>query len=192
MILTLKSNVSSGCRAFTVRLTVQCAAALLLLSGDVIALEPAHDISQYGHTAWTRQNGGPQAGVFALAQTSDGDLWVGTEFGLFHFDGARLLPWQPPHGPQLANEHILALAASQNGSLWIGTKQGLLHWDGNRIERNQTSKGTTGPSVVSILVDRAGIVWAGTAGYRCGGLCRVEGNSLRCDQTNEGLAGSGI
>src|SRR5258708_1825495 len=145
-----------------------------------------------GPAAGPRQNGGPQAGVFALPQTPDGDLWVGTEFGLFHFDGARFLPWQPPQGPQLTGEYISALAASADGSLWIGAKQGLLHWNGNRVENYQTSKGPTGPRVASIVVDRAGSVWSGTVGYRSGGLCRVEENSLRCYKTEDGLRSPGI
>jgi len=33
---------------------------------------------------------------YAIAQTPDGHLWLGTEFGLFRFDGVRSAPWQPP------------------------------------------------------------------------------------------------
>ena len=192
MILTLNANGSSICLAVKARLTAQYTLALLLFCADLHALEPSHAISQYGHTAWTRQNGGLQAGVFALTQTPDGDLWVGTEFGLFHFDGVRFLPWQPPPGQHLSSEYIFALAASPDGSLWIGTRQGLARWNGNRVENHETRERPSGPSVSSILVDRAGTVWAGTAGYRSGGLCRVERDSLRCDDTNGRLPNHGV
>jgi signal transduction histidine kinase/ligand-binding sensor domain-containing protein len=192
MILTLNVNGRSIHLAHMVRLiaqhTVALPIALLLLCGDLSALDPSHTIAQYGHVAWTRQNGGPQSGVFALAQTSDGDLWVGTEFGLSHFDGARFLPWLPPKGPRLSDETILSLAASADGSLWIGTHQGLTHWDGDRVSYYQTSTGPSGPSVAAIFVERNGTVWTGTVGYRSGGLCRVERDLLRCNDSVDSLS----
>src|ERR1039457_5117442 len=153
MILTLNANGSSVCRAVKARLTAQYTLALLLFCADLHALEPSHAISQYGHTAWTRQNGGLQAGVFALTQTPDGDLWVGTEFGLFHFDGVRFLPWQPPPGQPLSSGYMFALAAAPDGSLWIGTRQGLPRWNRNRVQNPETRERPSGPSVSSILVD---------------------------------------
>jgi signal transduction histidine kinase/ligand-binding sensor domain-containing protein len=187
MILTLKVNGRLVCVAHMVRLGAQYIISLLALCGDLIALDPSHAISQYGHIAWTRQNGGPQSGAFTLAQTPDGDLWVGTEFGLLHFDGARFLPWQPPGGTRLTSETIFRLASSRDGSLWIGTNEGLTHWNGDRISYYQIRKGSSGPSVGAILVDRAGTVWTGTVGYRSGGLCRVERDSLRCNGATDSL-----
>jgi signal transduction histidine kinase/ligand-binding sensor domain-containing protein len=163
-----------------VRLTLQYTIALLALCRDLFALDPTHAISQYGHIAWTRQNGGPQSGAFTLAQTPNGDLWVGTEFGLLHFDGARFLPWQPPRGTRLTSETIFRLASAQDGSLWIGTNEGLTRWNGDRISHYQTRQGPSGPGVAAILVDRAGTVWTGTVGYGSGALCRVDRDSLRC------------
>ena len=43
------------------------------------ALDPGLDVSQYAHTAWNS----------SIAQTPDGYLWVGTEFGLLRFDVRR-------------------------------------------------------------------------------------------------------
>ena len=39
--------------------------------------------------------------IFAMAQTPDGYLWLGGEFGLFRFDGVHGIPWQPPAGQHL-------------------------------------------------------------------------------------------
>jgi ligand-binding sensor domain-containing protein len=133
-----------------------------------------------------------QGVVLALAQTSDGNLWVGTEFGLLRFDGVRFLPWAAPPGPRIASEYIYALAAAPDGSLWIGTREGLSHWDGGSLRQYQTSKGPAGPGVAAILVDRRGTVWVGTAGYRSGGLCRVEANLLHCYGAGDGLPNFGV
>ena len=60
------------------------------------ALNPSLDISQYAHTAWTVRDGFFKGVINSIAQTPDGYLWLGTEFGLLRFDGVRAVPWQPP------------------------------------------------------------------------------------------------
>jgi ligand-binding sensor domain-containing protein len=60
-------------------------------------------------------------GVSSLAQTEDGKLWVGTEFGLFHFDGISSTAWEPTVGVQKIRELITALEPTRGGGLWIGT-----------------------------------------------------------------------
>jgi signal transduction histidine kinase/ligand-binding sensor domain-containing protein len=165
---------------------------LLFFSGRLSALEPAHTITQYAHTVWTRQNAQLPGAVLALAQTPDGNLWVGTEFGLLRFDSLRFLPWTAPPGQRLVSEYIYSLAADRDGSLWIGTREGLSHWSGERLQYYQTSQGPAGPGVAAILVDRGGSVWVGTAGYRSGGLCRVEANRLHCYSGGDGLPGFGV
>src|ERR1700757_2077968 len=77
------------------------AAALLLLSiRCTFALDPTLDISQYAHTAWKVRDGFVRGAIFAIAQTPDGYLWLGTESGLYGFDGVRAVRWQPPAGQQ--------------------------------------------------------------------------------------------
>ena len=41
-----------------------------------------------------------------IAQTPDGYLWLGTEFGLFRFDGVRPVPWTPPGSERLPSAAI--------------------------------------------------------------------------------------
>ena len=62
------------------------------------SLNPALDINQYEHQAWTVRAGFLKGSVYAIAQMPDGYLWLGTEFGLARFDGVRILEWQPPKG----------------------------------------------------------------------------------------------
>src|SRR5215471_17014737 len=60
----------------------------ILFALPLWALNPARHVSQYGHTAWRLQDGILPAAPHAIAQTSDGYLWIGTEAGLIRFDGA--------------------------------------------------------------------------------------------------------
>ena len=99
-----------------------------------------------------------------MAQTPDGFLWLGTEFGLFRFDGVRSVPWQPPAGQQLPEKNINALIVTHDGTLWIGTFAGLATWSGGKL----TWRPELGRQfVASLFEDREGTVWASTlAGIR--------------------------
>jgi ligand-binding sensor domain-containing protein len=73
-----------------------------------------------------------QDGVFrgapnAIAQTSDGYIWIGTESELLRFDGVRFTRWTSPDGTKLPSLEIDSLLGARDGSLWIGTRAGLSH-----------------------------------------------------------------
>jgi signal transduction histidine kinase/ligand-binding sensor domain-containing protein len=163
-----------------------------LLPGRLDALDPAQKITQYAHTAWNREHGQMSASVEALAQTPDGTLWLGTDSGLLRFDGVRFERWRPPAGQQTISESILALAADRDGGLWIGTREALSYWKQDTVQSYKTSAGPVAAVVNSLLVDRAGTVWAGLAGYRTGGLCRIRNRQLECDKSPEHLPGFGV
>src|SRR6185436_5717663 len=84
-------------------------ALLACCSPGAQALDPALDAGQYGHTAWRSREGFARGVVSAFAQTPDGYLWMGTQFGLFRFDGVRNVAWQPPPNGRLPSEQIRRL-----------------------------------------------------------------------------------
>ena len=90
-----------------------------------LALDPALQLSQYAHTAWTVRDGVFKGNIYAMAQTPDGYLWLGSEFGLYRFDGVRSIPWHPPEGQRLPEQNINSLLVTRDGTLWIGTFAGL-------------------------------------------------------------------
>ena len=97
------------------------------------ALDPSLDISQYAHTAWKVREGFSKGYITSIAQTPDGYLWLGTEFGLLRFDGVRAVPWQPPAGQHLPSSYIRSLLAARDGTLWIGTLKGLASWKDGKL-----------------------------------------------------------
>jgi len=109
---------------------------LLPVCPCAFALNPSLDISQYAQTAWTVQEGTLKSKVQGIAQTPDGYLWLGTEFGLLHFDGVRFVHWEPPRGERLPSDFVLKLLASRDGSLWIATDKGLARWSGTNLTRH--------------------------------------------------------
>src|SRR5882757_5603429 len=61
-----------------------------------VALNPDLDVSQYAHKSWTVREGFFKSGIAGIAQTPDGYLWLGTQFGLLRFDGVKSVAWNPP------------------------------------------------------------------------------------------------
>ena len=98
---------------------------LLAFTPGASALNPTLDISQYAHTSWKISEGFSEGIIRAIAQTPDGYLWLGTEFGLRRFDGVRAVPWEPPAGQHLPSSDIRSLRGARDGRLWIGTFAGL-------------------------------------------------------------------
>jgi PAS domain S-box-containing protein len=117
-------------------------------------------IGQFVHTGWSARDGAPGS-VRALAQTTDGFLWLGTAQGLYRFDGVSFERYDP-----LQSSNIPALLALRNGDLWIALgDKGVSRLRDGRIT-NYTDSG----AVRSLAQDHEGAIWAGTEG----GLARFE------------------
>src|SRR6185295_13552293 len=72
-------------------------APLLPGSAQVYALDPNKSVTQYTHTSWRIQDGSLPAGMFSIAQTSDGFLWFLSSRGeIYRFDGVQFRSWQIP------------------------------------------------------------------------------------------------
>jgi signal transduction histidine kinase/ligand-binding sensor domain-containing protein len=148
-------------------------------------LNPNLKSSQYGHTVWRLQDGVLPSMPNAIAQTTDGYIWIGTESGLIRFDGARFVPFQPPTGENLRFPAINSLLGDADGSLWIGTGAGLAHWKNGHLTSFLTGIGR----INSIIQTNDGGIWvARSRPFESeGALCHVEGSKLRCFGTTEGI-----
>ena len=150
--------------------------SFLFGSPPALALDPSLEVSQYAHTTWRVRNGFSLGNIYAIAQTPDGYLWFGTEFGLVRFDGVRSTPWQPPAGQHLPDKSINALLVTRDGTLWIGTFAGLATWSGGKLTRRPE---LGDQFVASLFEDRDGTVWAGTL-ETSGRLCALRSGSAQC------------
>src|SRR6201984_424711 len=105
------------------------------------ALDSVPDVSQYAHTAWKVSDGFTKGVIVTIAQTPDGYLWLGTEFGLYRFDGVRAVPWHAPSGAVLPSGPIYSLLVARDGTLWIGTgaEGGVASWKDGKLRRYSKS-----------------------------------------------------
>ena len=153
------------------------AVSMLSASAPLLALDPSLAVSQYAHTAWTVRDGFSLGAVFAMAQTPDGYLWLGSEFGLFHFDGVRFVRWQPPAGEQRAIDSVYSLICARDGTLWIGTFQGVASWRDGRLTWLHEFDDMF---ATSMLEDRNGTVWVGALTRDGGRLCAMRDGRGTC------------
>jgi signal transduction histidine kinase/ligand-binding sensor domain-containing protein len=151
------------------------------------ALNPALDVSQYAHTSWKIRDGFPKGQVVSIAQTPDGYLWLGSEFGLFRFDGVRAVVWQPPASQHLPSSYIFSLLAARDGTLWIGTLKGLASWKNDRLTHYPELAERV---IFKVLEDREGTVWASSVDVTTGRLCAIREGVAHC-YGDDGALGPG-
>lgn len=99
---------------------------LALPSSMVRALDPSVAPTQYVHQMWTEVDGLPQNAALAIAHTSDGFIWVGTEEGIARFDGRRFEVWNKSSHPMLDSSAVRAVYAAPDNTVWFGTYDGVL------------------------------------------------------------------
>src|SRR4026209_2478051 len=146
-----------GRRRSAMALGIVLTGVLLAWGPFAFGLNPALDVSQYAHTAWKIREGFPKGQVVSIAQTPDGYLWLGSEFGLVRFDGVRGLPWQPPANQHLPSNYIMSLLAARDGTLWIGTYKGLASWKGGKLTQYPQ---LDAHYIFKLIEDHEGSVWA--------------------------------
>lgn len=72
--------------------------------------------------------------VMCMLQDRAGFLWMGTQSGLFRYDGSRFLEFGRAEG--LSGTFVNALAEDEAGRLWVGTTEGVFHLDRDGRFRN--------------------------------------------------------
>jgi ligand-binding sensor domain-containing protein/signal transduction histidine kinase len=108
--------------------------------------------------------------VYAIEQTPDGYIWIGTQNGLERYDGYSftLYSFKPGERNVLSNNWVKALATDKYGNLWVGTNNGLNRY--NRFNDTFTtffsdkSNPDTPPSdnIWNIYKDAEGVLWIGS------------------------------
>jgi len=137
-------------------LTCLAAVQIAISTGD----STPRPIAQLVHTKWTAKDGAPTE-IRALAQTSDGYLWLGG-IGLVRFDGLRFVRFVPQGGDTVPSTGVKRLLASRDGSLWVV-------WTTGAVSRMSAGRLTTYgerdglPATFSLTESSTGVLVAGTA-----------------------------
>ena len=171
-----RANGLNPILCFITRCTLPLVMVLPLLCQPAFADEPARTMAQYMHTSWGEKDGAPSS-IEAIAQTTDGYLWLACFDGLFRFDGITFEKYQPQSGGPLLLSGAMALLALPNGDLWVGYNSGrvVLLRKGNLKIYTPAADGVAHAPVWSLAQTRDQSIWAATAQ----GLERLNGGKWK-------------
>ena len=143
------------------RLLIAAALCLsLVVSGAVASAETDGILSGYSLTSWHDGAGRPLGSVYAVVQSNDGYLWLGSDAGLMRFDGWRFFTWDDLSDTPIPGS-VKSLAVARAGGLWAGLSNPAAV---ARVQDGKAQMLTAGleglDAVTSLIEDAAGVAWA--------------------------------
>ena len=146
-----------------------------------------HDRSKWEVYTVENTNGGlPNDWVYSLEEGKNGEIWLATEGGLARFKDGKWQNWNHKKGVGASFETI-------KNDPQFGTDPAKLS-EHHAKQKKEMGLGDTGVAfnpnyIVSMVVDRDGVVWCGTWG---GGLARFDGNKWRNYTMSDGMPGNHV
>jgi signal transduction histidine kinase/ligand-binding sensor domain-containing protein len=102
----------------------------------------------------------PDKKINCLLPVGEKELWVGTDKGLFHWDGAAFSRFELPVA--VAGAQVLTLLRDHDANIWVGTTRGLLRIKGSDVSLSSENDFESG-GVDALFEDREGNLWVGGA-----------------------------
>src|SRR5580704_4727483 len=93
---------------------------------------PGLDAQRYSFKRYDQDSGLLNQNVRTLLQDRTGFLWVGTDNGLFRYDGSHFRSFTTADG--LPSAKVEDLNQTVDGTLWVATLSGVARLNGERFE----------------------------------------------------------
>lgn len=129
----------------------------------------------------THADGLPDDNTWAVIETADGSLWVGTDGGVARFHGDRVETLTEADG--LSRKEVKALAEDAQGRVWIGTAGGITIWDHGALTWRNFDGEWFRTKIRTLYAARDGSMWVGAAR----GLHRVKDGEVTTWLPKDGL-----
>jgi signal transduction histidine kinase/DNA-binding response OmpR family regulator len=130
----------------------------------VLTLATTGKAQQYSFRFYGIEDGLTNLAAKMIYQNRVGFLWVGTENGIFRYDGQRFQRYGPDDG--LPRDSVASLGESPDGSFLAGYKTGLYQHKGKRFEK---------------------VPLPGNGGFKCYGGIQLDGEGRTLITTDVGL-----
>jgi signal transduction histidine kinase/ligand-binding sensor domain-containing protein len=152
---------------------IACVAVAFPAATPVLALNPNHQITQYVHRIWQAQPGLSQTSIYAVTQTHDGYVWLGTQSGVVRFDGNRFSPVEALQQASLGDIWARAIEEDTAGRVWITANDfSLIRLDRGDVKVFTEQDGLPSKEFSCLVPGPNGEMWACTSG----GLVRFRGD----------------
>ncbi len=161
-------------------------------AGDVIAVYPSDEVRLRRNGKWLSVsfNNPLIRDISLVAFRRDGDLWVGTQHGLFLYrrSSSRWTYWNHPP-PDMRNS-VNEILQTRNGDIWVATSDGIeIHDTSGAVRQISAVNGVRLYVITGLAEDPAGNVWV-SSGATFSGLFRWDGK--RWDRIPVGDDAGGI
>ncbi len=111
--------------------------------------------SQLYSRSWTMRDGVPN-NITSIASLN-GFLWIGTDDGLYMFDGNTFERYKAPEGERLESEQIIFVGAAGDGSLWLSYLfGGITRLKDGHLTNFTQDEGLRAGQTTSLVEDRNG------------------------------------
>lgn len=111
--------------------------------------------------------------VREVYQDRAGNMWFGTNGeGVCRWDGESLEFFSVLQG--FGGVAVRGIAQGEDGALWFATERGVTRYLDGAFTNYGEEDGLSDRDVWSLMIDSAGVVWAGTLG----GVCRFDGEAF--------------
>ncbi len=126
--------------------------------------------------------------ISSMIQSSQGFIWIGTENGLFRYDGYNFNRYARDKQTtgNLSNNHINVIFEDSDKNLWIGTNHGVNFFDknANNFHSIDISNDKGGRNyITSFVEDEQKNLWAGTFG----GFKKINKKTKKLESVNSEL-----
>ena len=157
--------------------------------GTGIVVYQSGDVRIRHNGVWSSETAPPLAfaSTHVVKYRKNGDLWVGTDEGLFLFRtlSNRWEYWRHPFADLRNYAH--EICRTKDGSIWVGTLRGVeIHRPNGRVENFDEILGTTLGTVTGIAQDQENNVWI-SSGSTFQGVFRWDGHTWKHFGPAEGL-----
>ena len=184
MNVTEARHFRTSCLFAALRSTVAQFLSLLIIPAQILVgqiehpagLNPRKALTQYTKESWETGKTPLEGAIRAIHQSRDGYIWLGTQEGLYRYDGERFVAYNAQNTPEFRNSAVYALAEDTAGVLWVATRDGLLQYSAGVFRRFSLKDGLTSTSLLSLCVDRQGSLWIGSMG---GGMMMYANGQFR-------------
>ena len=178
-----KLNVSSSqIRGAVAAMLASCLICVFFLPDTLHALDPNVHVTQYMHTAFRTQDGSLAAGMYHIAQTSDGFLWFLSLPGdLYRFDGVRIGPWQLPAATSI--NKVKNIFADHKGGLWVLGSHEIVRLKEGVVTSHFDLEGTM---FEGISEDPDGSLWVAHED-KDSPLCHITERAVKCFGKSDGI-----
>jgi ligand-binding sensor domain-containing protein len=139
--------------------------------------------AQFSHTrSFELEEDHPSLSVAVIFKDRTGVLWIGTNNGVYRFNGLRA---QLIALPNDSLQEVSALGETADGSIWVGFRQGTIALVKNsQATWFQPEEGLPKVAITAFYTDKSNRTWFATAGE---GVYYLEGRHLYNINTRDGL-----